>query len=111
MGGRQNCKQIAYVFILGIDTFLWRGGWEYNESQEQLSTRLVKIIDFITKLIRSGGGAVPCASIISDCSDYSRICGRYATFHIPSFGRATETTGKEIWQCGVTDWISCWKRN
>jgi hypothetical protein len=31
MGGPQNCKQIAYVFILVIDTSLW-GGWNNRRS-------------------------------------------------------------------------------
>jgi len=74
------------------------GKWaNYDKSQGQLSTRLVKIIDFITNLIRSGDAA-RCSSIISDCSDYNRIWERYTIFHILSFGTPTKSTGSTGWQ-------------
>jgi hypothetical protein len=58
------------VFILNIDTFLvlgGGGGWKganCDKSQGQLSTRLAKVIDFITNLIRSGGGGGGVAMLI-----------------------------------------------
>lgn len=62
---------------------------------------LVKIIDFITNLIRSCGAA-RCSSIITDCTDYNRVYERYSISHILFFGTAAKTTRQEIWQCRET---------
>ena len=70
------------------------GGWKEancDKSQGQISTRLAKLIDFITNLIRSGGGGggvARCSSIISDSSDYTRVREPRAIFHVVPFGTA-----------------------